>query len=177
MASGQTSTYDLPFPLSTDPVDVHGDIQSLAEAIDLMLPAIVGNSYHTLEVRNVSGVSIIKGDPVYISGYSTKPTIAKANASTIGTFPVVGLAQSNIGNSTDGVIVVSGSFNNINTNSYTAGNVLYVAAGGGLTATKPASNVVTVGVVAKSDSTTGVIIVTSPRSRASTWGALKEGLL
>lgn len=172
----ETSTYDLPYPLSTDPVDVAGDLQSLAEAIEAVLPTI-GAPYHTLEVRNVSGVSIVKGDPVYISGYSTKPTIAKANASTIGTFPVVGLAQSNIGNSTDGVIIVSGVFTGINTNSYTAGNVLYVAAGGGLTATKPTSNVVTVGVVAKSDSTTGVIIVTSPRSRASTWGALKEGLL
>ena len=176
MASGETTTYDLPYPILTDPVNVHEDIQSLAEAIDATLLTI-GASYHTLEVRNVSGVSITKGDPVYISGYSTKPTIAKANASTIGTFPVVGLAQSNIGNSTDGVIIVSGVFSSINTNSYTAGNVLYVAAGGGLTATKPASNVVTVGVVAKSDSTTGVIIVTSPRSRASTWGALKEGLL
>jgi hypothetical protein len=177
MASGQTPTYDLPFPLSTDPVDVHGDIQSLAEAIDLMLPAIVGSSYHTLEVRNVSGVSIVKGDPVYISGYSTKPTIAKANASTIGTFPVVGLAQSNIGNATDGVIVTSGIFNDINTNSYTAGNVLYVAAGGGLTVTKPTSNAVAVGIVAKSNSTTGIIIVTSPKTVAATWGALKEGLL
>jgi hypothetical protein len=176
MASGETTTYDLPYPILTDPVNVHEDIQSLAEAIDATLLTI-GASYHTLEVRNVSGASITKGDPVYISGYSTKPTIAKANASTIGTFPVVGLAQTNIGNSSDGVIIVSGIFNNINTNSYTAGNVLYVAAGGGLTATKPASNVVTVGVVAKSDSTTGVIIVTSPRSRASTWGALKEGLL
>ena len=177
MASGQTSTYDLPFPLSTDPVDVHGDIQSLAEAIDLMLPEIVGVGYHTLEVRNVSGVSIVKGDPVYISGYSTKPTIAKANASTIGTFPVVGLAQSNIGNNSDGVIILYGVFNNINTNSYTAGNVLYVASGGGLTATKPTSNAVSVGIVGKADSTTGIIIVTSPRSRAATWGALKEGLL
>ncbi len=177
MASGQTSTYDLPFPLSTDPVDVHGDIQSLAEAIDLMLPAIVGVAYHTLEVRNVSGVSIAKGDPVYISGYSTKPTIAKANASTIGTFPVVGLAQSNIGNSSDGVIVVSGIFSNINTNSYATGNVLYVASGGGLTATKPTSNAVSVGIVGKSDSTTGIVIVTSPKSLAATWGALKEGLL
>jgi hypothetical protein len=34
-----------------------------------------------------------------------------------------------------------------------------------------------VGIVGKSDSTTGMIIVTSPRSRAATWGALKEGLL
>ena len=176
MASGETITYDLPYPILTDPVNVHEDIQSLAEAIDAILPTI-GVAYHTLEVRNVSGVSITKGDPVYISGYSTKPTIAKANASTIGTFPVVGLAQTNIGNSTDGVIVVSGIFSNINTNSYTAGNVLYVAAGGGLTATKPTSNAVSVGIVGKSNSTTGVIIVTSPRSRASTWGALKEGLL
>ena len=172
----ETLFYDLPYPTNTDPVDVASDIQSLAEAIDAVLPTI-GIPTHTLEVRNVSGVSIVKGDPVYISGYSSKPTIAKSDISTIGTFPVVGLAQSNIGNSSDGVIVISGIFNNINTNSYTAGNVLYVASGGGLTATKPASNVVTVGIVAKSDSTSGIIIVTSPRSRASTWGALKEGLL
>jgi hypothetical protein len=172
----ETTTYDLPYPTNTDPVDVAGDIQSLAEAIDVLLPTI-GLPFHTLEVRNVSGVSITKGDPVYITGYSTKPTIAKSDTATIGTFPVVGLAQSNIGNNSDGVIVVSGIFTSINTASYTAGDVLYVASGGGLTATKPASNVVTVGIVAKSDSTSGVIIVTSPRSRAGTWGALKEGLL
>jgi hypothetical protein len=177
MASGETTTYDLPYPILTDPVNVHEDIQSLAEAIDAVLPTIIGLPYDTLEIRNVSGASITKGDPVYISGYSTKPTIAKANASTIGTFPVVGLALSNIGNNSDGVVVISGVFTDINTNSYTAGNVLYVAAGGGLTATKPTSNAVTVGIVGKSDSTSGMIIVTSPRSRASTWGALKEGLL
>ena len=176
MATGATTTYDLPYPVLTDPVNVHEDIQSLAEAVEALLPTI-GVPLHTLEVRNVSGVSISKGDPVYITGFSTKPTIAKSNTTTIGTFPVVGLAQSAIGNNSDGVIVISGVFSNINTASYTAGNVLYVASGGGLTATKPASNVVTVGVVAKSNSTTGVILVTSPQSRAGTWGALKEGLL
>lgn len=172
----ETTIYDLPYPTNTDPVDVAGDIQSLAEAIDAVLPTI-GLPFHTLEVRNVSGVSITKGDPVYITGYSTKPTIAKSDTDTIGTFPVVGLAQSNIGNNSDGVIVVSGVFTDINTASYLAGDVLYVASGGGLTKTKPASNVVTVGIVAKSNATSGVIIVTSPRSRAATWGALKEGLL
>ena len=159
----ETTIYDLPFPTNTDPVDVAGDIQSLAEAIDAVLPTI-GLPLHTLEIRNVSGVSIAKGDPVYITGYSTKPTIAKANAAAIETFPVVGLAQSAIGNSSDGVIVLSGVFTDINTSSYTAGDVLYVASGGGLTATKPASNVVTVGVVAKSNSTSGIIIVTSSQS-------------
>jgi hypothetical protein len=172
----ETTIYDLPFPTNDSPVDVAGDIQSLAEAIDVVLPTI-GLPFHTLEIRNVSGVSIAKGDPVYITGYSTKPTIAKSDIDTIGTFPVVGLAQSNIGNNSDGVIVISGVFTSVNTVSYLAGDVLYVASGGGLTKTKPASNVVTVGIVAKSDSTSGVIIVTSPRSRAATWGALKEGLL
>ena len=172
----ETTIYDLPFPTNDSPVDVAGDIQSLAEAIDAVLPTI-GLPFHTLEIRNVSGVSIAKGDPVYITGYSTKPTVAKSDIATIGTFPVVGLAQSNIGNNSDGVIVISGVFTDINTASYTAGDVLYVASGGGLTATKPASNVVTVGIVAKSNSTSGVIIVSSPRSRSATWGALKEGLL
>ena len=172
----ETTIYDLPFPTNDSPVDVAGDIQSLAEAIDAVLPTI-GLPFHTLEIRNVSGVSIAKGDPVYITGYSTKPTIAKSDIDTIGTFPVAGLAQSNIGNNSDGVIVISGVFTSVNTVSYLAGDVLYVASGGGLTKTKPASNVVTVGIVAKSDSTSGVIIVTSPRSRAATWGALKEGLL
>ena len=176
MATGATPTYDIPYPVLTDPVNVHEDIQSLAESIESILPTI-GLPFHTLEIRNVSGVSIAKGDPVYLTGFSTKPTIAKADAATIGTFPVVGLAQSAIGNSSDGVIVLSGVFTDINTSSYTAGDVLYVASGGGLTITKPASNVVTVGVVAKSNSTSGIILVTSPRSRASTWGALKEGLL
>jgi hypothetical protein len=176
MATGATPTYDLPYPILTDPVNVHEDIQSLAESIESILPTI-GLPFHTLEIRNNSGASIAKGDPVYISGFSTKPTVAKADTATIGTFPVVGLAQSNIGNNSDGVIVLSGVFTDINTASYTAGDVLYVASGGGLTATKPTSNVVTVGVVAKSNSTTGVILVTSPRSRAGTWGALKEGLL
>ena len=172
----ETNIYDLPFPTNDSPVDVAGDIQSLAEAIDAVLPTI-GLPFHTLEIRNVSGVSIVKGDPVYVTGYSTKPTIAKSDIDTIGTFPVVGLAQSNIGNNSDGVIVVSGVFTDINTASYLAGDVLYVASGGGLTKTKPTSNVVTVGIVAKSNATSGVIIVTSPRSRAATWGALKEGLL
>ena len=40
MASGETITYDLPYPLASDPVNVHEDIQSLAEAIDTILPTL-----------------------------------------------------------------------------------------------------------------------------------------
>jgi hypothetical protein len=31
MASGLTPTYLIPYPLSTDPVDVHGDVRDLAD--------------------------------------------------------------------------------------------------------------------------------------------------
>jgi hypothetical protein len=35
MATGITTNYDIPFPLSSDPVNVHGDMQSLAETVML----------------------------------------------------------------------------------------------------------------------------------------------
>lgn len=36
MATGETTNFDLPYPMPSDPVNVHGDIQSLAEQIDLV---------------------------------------------------------------------------------------------------------------------------------------------
>jgi hypothetical protein len=41
MASGLTPTYLLPYPLSTDPVNVHGDVESLAERLESLLVAFV----------------------------------------------------------------------------------------------------------------------------------------
>jgi hypothetical protein len=174
MATGATANYDLPYPLFSDPVNIHGDFQDLAEQIELILPTI-GLPYHTIEVKNVSGVSIAKGDPVYITGFSTKTTVAKSIATNLATFPVLGLAQSAIGNGTDGVVVMSGVFTNINTNSYSVGNILYVATSGGLTATQPATGSGAVAVVAKSNATTGILIVGQPKGNG-TWGALKNGL-
>ena len=174
MASGETATYDLPYPVASDPVNVHEDIQSLAEAIDTILPTL-GLPYHTLEVSNTSGVTISKGDPVYIIGHgATKPRVAKSDANTSATFPVIGLAQANITNTSDGVVILTGVFTGINTSSYTAGNKLYVAAGGGLTNTKPASGGGVIGVVAKS-ATSGTIVVGAAKGNG-TWGALKDGL-
>ena len=57
MASGETTNYFLPYPILTDTVNVHGDIQSLAEQIDAVLPTI-GLPYHTIQVKNTSGANI-----------------------------------------------------------------------------------------------------------------------
>jgi hypothetical protein len=146
----ETPVYDIPYPTNSSPVDVAGDLQAIAERIEVILPTI-GLPYHTLEVVNNSGVSIAKGDPVYISGFGTsKPRITKSQASTIATFPVIGLAQSAIGNGSDGVVVISGVFTDINTSSYAAGDRLYVGS-------------------------SGVILVGSFKGNG-TWGSMKAGL-
>ena len=179
MASGETPVYDLPYPVNADPVNVAGDIQSLAERIEVILPTL-GLPYHTVEVTNDSGVTINKADPVYISGFnntSGKPEISKSQASDITTFPVIGLAQSAIGSGSDGVVVISGVFTGVNTGSYTTGDLLYVGSSGGLTATQPitaTTNSGVVGVVSKSN-VNGTILVGAFKGNG-TWGSVKAGL-
>jgi hypothetical protein len=174
MATGATTTYDLPYPVLTDPVNVHEDIQSLAERIEDVI-SNVGLPFISLEVKNTTGATIAKGTPVYISGYSTKPLIGKCDSDDLTTFPMIGITQAAISTATDGVIIVSGVFENIDTSSFTAGNILYVANGGGLTNSIPAGGSGAVAVVAKVNASTGVIIVGSVGGNG-TWGALKNGL-
>ena len=174
MATGATDTYDLPYPVLSDPVNVHEDIQSLAERLEDILSS-VGVPFISLEVRNTTGATIAKGTPVRISGYTTKPLIAKCDSDDLTTFPVVGITQAAIATATNGVIILSGVFEDINTSSYTAGDILYVANGGGLTNSIPASGSGAVAVVAKVNASTGVIIVGQPKGNG-TWGALKNGL-
>jgi len=170
----ETATYDLPYPTDASPVDVAGDLQALAEAIDAVLPSL-GLPYFTHEVRNNSGATIAKGDPVYVTGFSTKTTVAKSLGNTLATFPVIGLATTSITNGSDGVVIISGVFSDVNTSSYTAGNILYVATAGGLTTTQPTTGSGAVGVVLKANATTGVILVLGSKGNG-TWGAVKAGL-
>jgi hypothetical protein len=152
----------------------------LAEAVDAILPSL-GLPYHTLEVVNNSGATITKAAPIFISGFgASKPEISKSDANTSATFPTVGLAQAQITNGSDGVVILSGVFSGVDTSAFTSGNVLYVGAGGGLTSTPPVSNIINnignkaVGVVAKA-STSGIIVVGAVRG-SGTWQALKNGL-
>lgn len=173
MSTGQTPIYDFPYPVNTDPVNVAGDIQDLAERVEFII-ANAGVPFVSVEVTNNSGVTITKGDPVYVTGYNSstgKPNVAKSDASNQSTFPSIGLAQGTMTASTDGAVIISGVFDNINTSSFSAGNVLYVASGGGLTTTSGSASV---GVVLEA-SGTGQILVTHLKG-ISTWGSLKAGL-
>lgn len=176
MASGRTSTYDLPFPVNSDSVDVAGDIQQLAEQIENVLPSI-GLPLHTLEVSNNSGENISKGDPVFISGYDSvenKPEISRCDSTDINTFPVAGLAQTAIADGSSGVIVLSGVFSGVNTAAFTSSSILYTADGGGLTDVQPSSGSGAVGVVAYVN-VNGIILVGMTKGNG-TWGSIKTGL-
>jgi hypothetical protein len=166
MATGESQTYDLPYPLSEDPVNVHGDLRQLVEKLEAVLPLA---SYSQIRVLNSSGQNISAGDPVYVTGYTTATTVAKATSST--TQPILGLAKTSIANGVNGIVVVSGILENVNTSGFTAGDILYAGTSGGLTTQQDVGGAV--GIVAYAASA-GLIIVEAKGN--GTWGALKAGL-
>jgi len=176
MSSAVTPIYSLPYPVLSDPVNVSGDMQALAEQIENVLPSI-GLPLHTLQVSNNSGDNIQKGDPVYLSGYDSvenKPEVSLCDADDINTFPVAGLAQTAIADGSSGVIVISGVFSDIDTSAFTSSTILYTDSGGGLTDTQPSSGSGAVATVAYAG-VTGILVVGAVKGNG-TWGSMKAGL-
>ena len=89
----------------------------------------------TQVVKNVTGSTIAKGTPVYISGVSAGvPTIAAADATDVAAMPVVGLAAESINSGNSGIIMTSGLLEGINTSAINdpsatgaAGEIVYVS--------------------------------------------------
>lgn len=169
MATGRSTNYNLPFPLPVDAVNVHGDIKSLTERLDSVLPQA---SYVDIPAKNTSSDIIPAGYPVIITGHDgTNVQIAKATASS--TSSILGLTRTEILVSGTGVVVVAGVINGINTSSFTAGQTLYVASGGGLTSVNDGTQGTAIATVVN-PAVSGSIIV-GAKSNA-TWGSLKAGL-
>lgn len=117
-----------------------------------------------ITVRNISGSMISKGSAVYISGEdSGLPTIDLALASGTSTLPSIGLVQNNIPNNNNGQVVYIGNEVDLNTSTFTAGDILFLSATtlGALTATAPSHPNLQqrLGVVLVSDVSSGVIEV------------------
>ena len=172
------STYDfsatgVKYPLENSPVNVHGDFKKLAESLDAILPAY-GVSYFQIEVHNNSGAAIDAGVPVYATNgiFGGKVTIAKALPGTSS--PILGLLKNNTGNNSDGIVVVAGVMEGLNTSGFTAGQVLYVGESGGLTNVRPEGGSAAVGICAVAHITSGIVIVEAKGN--GTWGALRDGL-
>jgi hypothetical protein len=164
-----SGAYPLPYPESSDPVNVHGDIKDLASEVSQTLNAL-NLSIIQINVINNTGTAILAGTPVYATGYTTATTIAPATPTTS---PILGLAKQGINNGAAGLVVVAGVLNNINTSSFSNGDILYVGATGGLTNVRPVGGSGAVGIVARA-ATEGIVIVEAKGN--GTWGALKAGL-
>jgi len=96
-----------------------------------------------IQVKNDSGSSITAGTPVYIAAYhagSSKPLIAPANASSTSTMPAFGIVENTIADGAEGLVAIMGIVAGIDTTSpisFSANDIVYVKAGGGLTNVKP----------------------------------------
>jgi len=129
----------------TDPVHIGQDLQ--------------------IKVINNTGSTIPNGSPVYITGTSsgqTYPNVALAKADVAATSSVIGLTNGAITNGSIGYVTSQGGIDNVNTGSYTVGQVLYLSpysAGQLMNTIPPTGITVQVGLVSFVNSSTGKIYV------------------
>ena len=125
-----------------------------------------------IKVINNTGSTIANGSPVYITGTSsgqTYPNIALAKADVASTSSVIGLTNGAIANGAIGYVTSQGGIDNVNTGTFTVGQVLYLSpysAGQLMNTIPPTGITVQVGVVSYVDTSAGKIYVkqTTPLS-------------
>jgi hypothetical protein len=121
---------------------------------------LAGSVY--LHVKNTSGGTLAKGTPVMVIGAvgdTTTLQVAAANASSAATMPAIAILDAALANNAEGHAVLVGEVTGLNTGAYALGQTLFVAAGGGLTGTRPTANAQAVAVVGRVHASTGTIAV------------------
>ena len=124
-----------------------------ASTFGVVLPDVSGSAGTTIFETVYTGENITKGDPLYISGsQGASPIVFKADAAVPTKMPVTFVASETIGAANTTNAIVLGLIEGINLTGYVAGQEIYVAEGGGWSASKPSgSNSITqlLGVVTK----------------------------
>lgn len=143
---------------------------SLEIDADFQLPSILAGAALVLiggsvvqRVKNTSGVAISKGKGVMLTGASGGlPSAALAVADGTNT-EMIGIAGEDIAAAAEGFVVRRGIITDLDTSSFTAGDVLYFDAStpGDLTDTRPAAPNMRIGqaVVLTSHATDGIVLV------------------
>ena len=116
-------------------------------------------------VKNASGATILKGTPLAVVPGQTSGNVSDvvpADASDPTKMPAVFIANENIADEAEGEAVLFGYFSGVDTSLYQSGTTVYVAPGGGWTATKPVypNKIQNLGVITKQHATNGAGIVT-----------------
>jgi len=132
---------------------------------------LAGSVY--IHVKNTSGGQLVKGTPVRVTGAvgdTTTLEVAAADATTVGTMPAIGILGDTLANNGTGHAVVGGELTGLATGSYSIGQALYVASGGGLTGTKPTIGTVQqVAIVGRVHASTGSVTVTIGAQLSPNW--------
>ena len=98
-----------------------------------------------IEVKNLEGAPLVKGDPVYLLGTvgaSSRMQVGLADASNAAKMPSIGILSQDLAINGEGFAVVTGTLKNLATTpidgaTSNTGDTIYVKPGGGLTLTKP----------------------------------------
>jgi hypothetical protein len=179
MATGQNIKYPtMQYPLASDPVNVHGDIKQLVDALNDILPPL-GMTSVSSPVKNISGLGMAIGTPVYIDSSSLGiPTVKKYDPSSVShnpDVPILGLLQSDLINNAEGTAVVSGVLQmNVTSFATTVGAKIYVDGNGNLVQGRPSTGPARYVAVVAVLGVRGLLIVQTKGN--GTWGALKDGL-
>ena len=119
---------------------------------------------HTLyvTVRNVSGGTLAKGTPVHANDVTGEVAdVIAADASSASAMPCTYVLNEEIDNNQQGIAILTGTITGVDTSSFSPGDVIYVASGGGFTNVKPTGTnlIQNLGVVTKSNASTGSGVV------------------
>jgi hypothetical protein len=125
------------------------------------------------QVRNSTGSTILKGSVCYISGQTGQiANITLGQANSLSTSNVVGLANQDIPNNSNGYLVILGEITNIDTSAFNAGDTLYLSTTtpGAITNTAPTSPnyAVRIGFCIYSNNSNGKLFVSVRNSYVAT---------
>lgn len=132
-------------PLSVAPTHAEGTVfwddtdHTLNIQTDVTGTTIQVGQEQVFKGRNVSGSPISNGKVVrVVSAVGNRPTIAIAsNATEIDSSSVIGVTTNTISDNSNGYVTVFGLVRDMNTNSWTEGDLLYLGTNGDLTNIPP----------------------------------------
>jgi hypothetical protein len=125
------------------------------------------NVHNFVKIKNETGDTLYRGNTVYIvDGHNANvANVALAKSDSPNTMPCIGVIHDDILDQNEGVAVAYGKVQNVNTDGFTEGEIVYVSNtnAGSVMSSKPfgpTDLIQNVGVCVKSDPSHGVIFVT-----------------
>ena len=118
-----------------------------------------GRSTVYANVKNISGGTLQKGTPVHATGTAGNASeVIAASASVASTMPATYVLNETLADDAEGLAIITGYINGVNTSTFGEGDVIYVGESGGFTNVKPTSSdnlIQNLGVVSKVDGSNG----------------------